>query len=74
LTENSHPSVDRRAALIAAEEKANQLIGAIETARLISPGQSERQVEDAIYEIAAHQFGVGKHWHKRTVRAGAPRI
>jgi Xaa-Pro dipeptidase len=67
----SHPSVDRRAELAAAEQKANQLMEAIESARLISPGRTERQVEDGIYELAAHQFAVEKHWHKRIVRAGA---
>ncbi|MGE0118060.1 MAG: M24 family metallopeptidase [Dongiaceae bacterium] len=61
---------DRRAALIAAEKRANRLFDAIEQAELVRPGRTERMVEADIYELAARQFGVEKHWHKRIVRAG----
>jgi Xaa-Pro dipeptidase len=61
---------DRRAALVAAEKRAETLFDEIEKRRLIQPGRTEREVEKEIYEIALAQFGVEKHWHKRIVRAG----
>lgn len=61
----------RRAALIAAEERAVALFDAIEAARLVVPGRRERDIEDDIYALARERFGVEKHWHKRIVRAGA---
>ncbi|MGH6877333.1 MAG: M24 family metallopeptidase [Rhizomicrobium sp.] len=60
----------RRAALVAAEKKAESLLEAIETAGLIAAGRSEREVEDDIYALALDCFGVEKHWHRRIVRAG----
>jgi Xaa-Pro aminopeptidase len=60
----------RRASLVAAEERAVALFEAIEAARLVIPGRSERDVEHEIYDLAKEQFGVEKHWHKRIVRAG----
>jgi hypothetical protein len=61
----------RRAELESAQSKALKLFDAIERDGLIRPGISERQVEDEIGELAAREFGVEKHWHKRIVRAGA---
>jgi Xaa-Pro dipeptidase len=61
---------DRRAALLAAEAKGMALFDAIERAGLIAPGRSEKEVDKAIFELAARDFGVEKHWHKRIVRAG----
>jgi Xaa-Pro dipeptidase len=66
-----HVEDARRAALAAAQVKALKLFDAIERDGLIHPGVSERQVEDKIGELAAQEFGVAKHWHKRIVRAGA---
>lgn len=62
---------ERRAALLAAEANALALFQAIEASRLIVPGRSERDVEQAIYTLAQERFGVEKHWHKRIVRSGA---
>jgi Xaa-Pro dipeptidase len=62
---------DRLAALIAAEKKADALFEAIEAANLIVPGRTERMVDEDIYALAEHSFGVTKHWHRRLVRAGA---
>ncbi len=61
----------RLAALRHAEAQAQQLFDAIEAKGLIAPGRSEREVEKDIYALAARDFGVEKHWHKRIVRAGA---
>jgi Xaa-Pro aminopeptidase len=61
---------DRRAQLEAAQAKALGLFDAIEREGLIRAGVSEREVENAIGELAAREFGVEKHWHRRIVRAG----
>jgi Xaa-Pro dipeptidase len=64
------PDRERRAALEAAEAYAQGLFVAIERDRLIRPGRNERGVEDDIRELAAREFGVEKHWHRRIVRSG----
>ncbi|MBN8846793.1 MAG: aminopeptidase P family protein [Sphingomonas sp.] len=61
----------RRAALVAAEQRALALLDRIETLGLIAPGRTEREVEQDILALAGREFGVEKHWHKRIVRAGA---
>ena len=61
----------RLISLVEAESKALSLLDAIEAAGLIAAGRSEREVERDIYALAAEQFGVEKHWHKRIVRCGA---
>lgn len=68
--EQAVPS-DRRAALVAAERRAETLFDEIEKRKLVRPGRTEREVEQDIYALALQQFGVEKHWHKRIVRAGA---
>lgn len=64
------PDSDRRAALEAAEAYALDLFTAIERDQLIQPGRLESDVEDDIRELAAREFGVEKHWHRRIVRSG----
>src|ERR1700743_1403200 len=61
---------DRRAALVAAEKRAEGLVEAIEQRRLLQSGRDEREIEKEIYAIALREFGVEKHWHKRIVRSG----
>ena len=61
---------NRRAELEKAQDRALKLFDAIERENLIRSGISEREVEDAIGELAAQEFGVQKHWHKRIVRSG----
>lgn len=56
--------------LLAAQRKAEDLFGEIETRRVVAPGRMESEVNRDIYELAAALFGVEKHWHKRIVRAG----
>jgi Xaa-Pro aminopeptidase len=60
----------RLVSLVAAESRALSLLDAIEGAGLIAAGRTEREVEKDIYALAADQFGVEKHWHKRIVRCG----
>jgi Xaa-Pro dipeptidase len=64
----------RRAALEAAEKKALTLFDLIEAERLLIPGRTEREVEDAIGELALKELGVRQHWHRRIVRTGANTI
>lgn len=61
---------DRLEALIAAEQRAFALLGAIEAAGVITAGCSELEIEGAIHAIASRDFGVTAHWHDRVVRAG----
>jgi Xaa-Pro dipeptidase len=70
MTDQVQAEADRRAALRAAEECAERLFDAIKQAQLVAPGRTELMVEEEIYALAARQFGVEKHWHKRIVRAG----
>jgi hypothetical protein len=60
----------RRTELEAAQAKALRLFDAIERDGLVRPGVTEREVQDRIGELAAREFGVEKHWHKRIVRSG----
>jgi Xaa-Pro dipeptidase len=60
----------RRAALDAAEKKAEALFAAIEAEGLVAAGRTEQEVSDAIFALAAEQFGVERHWHKRVIRSG----
>jgi len=64
------PDSERRAALEAAEAYALGLFTAIERDGLLRPGRSESDVEDDIRALAAREFGVEKHWHRRIVRSG----
>jgi len=61
---------ERRAALLHAQAKALTLFEAIEAGGLIAPGRSEREVEDAIGDLAERLLGVKQHWHRRIVRSG----
>lgn len=63
-------SKDRLDALLAAEKKAEALFDAIESTGSITPGRSERAVEQDIYAMSERPFGVTEHWHKRIVRSG----
>jgi len=62
--------MDRSAALLDAQTKAAELFAEIECG-LIRPGITESQLDREIYALAAKQFGVTTHWHKRVIRAGA---
>jgi Xaa-Pro aminopeptidase len=64
----------RRAELENAQARALKLFDAIECEHLVRAGVSERDIENAIGELATREFGVEKHWHKRIVRAGANTI
>jgi Xaa-Pro aminopeptidase len=57
-------------ALHAAQDRAAALFRAIEERRLVRPGETEESVSRAIFDLAASDFGVAKHWHRRVVRAG----
>ena len=56
--------------LVLAEEKAAQLFFEIEKRNIIRAQVSEKDVNDAIYDLAFELFGIKKYWHKRIVRAG----
>jgi Xaa-Pro aminopeptidase len=60
----------RAAKLLDAQAKAAELFAAVEERGLIAPGVREVEASNAIRDLAADMYGVGRHWHKRIVRAG----
>ncbi len=70
MTADPRHEYQRRAALLAAEQRAESLFDGIEQAGLVRPGRTEQDIDDDIRTLAHQQFGVEKHWHKRVVRAG----
>ena len=52
-------------ALQKAELKALRLFDKIQSEKLIQPGITELELNDAIYELAKSSFGINKFWHKR---------
>ncbi|HYE44688.1 MAG TPA: M24 family metallopeptidase [Caulobacter sp.] len=61
---------ERWTRLTAAEDRALALLDAIERSGLIAPGRREGEVDDAIEQIAARDFGIERNWHRRLVRTG----
>jgi hypothetical protein len=43
-------------------------------ADLLTPGSTESEINEEIFELCAAEFGTRKHWHKRLVRVGANTI
>ncbi len=64
----------RRAALVAAEQRAFALFDVIEQSCIVAAGRSETDIDADIQALAAERFGVEKHWHRRVVRTGANTI
>jgi Xaa-Pro dipeptidase len=60
----------RTAMLLDAQDKAARLFAEIESSGTIRAGVGEKELSDEIRDLAAEQFGVDRHWHKRIVRAG----
>src|SRR5580700_937503 len=60
----------RAAALLQAQEKANELFHAVESKGLIRPGILESKLNQDIYDLAKQMYGISTYWHKRIVRAG----
>lgn len=53
-----------------AEQKAIELLTKVEQKGLIKAGQTEKELNEAIFKLAHELFGIEKYWHKRIVRAG----
>ncbi len=62
---------ERLKALTDAEDRALALLAEVEKRGFIAAGRTEKAVERDIFALAASDFGVETHWHKRIVRAGA---
>lgn len=62
---------DIRKGLEAAEARGMAMFDAIERAGLLTPGKTEKELDDEIFILAKKDFGVNTHWHKRVVRVGA---
>ena len=61
----------RLASLQAAQGRAEALFAAIEAQGLVRAGLLESELSDEIHALAAQQFGVEAHWHRKIVRTGA---
>jgi Xaa-Pro dipeptidase len=61
---------DRAAALLQAQQKADQLFKQVEALGIISPNALESRINQDIYDLAERMFGISTYWHKRIVRAG----
>src|ERR1700742_1552213 len=59
-----------RERLIAAQDTSIEFFKAIEAKKLILPGKTEAQLNDDVCNLAAKEFGITQHWHKKIVRAG----
>src|SRR5271163_640226 len=70
LAQVSSVTDPRGAALLDAQQKADQLFRAIEAQGIIRPGTAETQINQDIYDLAEKMFGISSYWHKRIVRAG----
>jgi len=60
----------RAAALLQAQQKPDELFRAVEAQGLIRPNVLETRLNQDIYDLAKHMFGISTYWHKRIVRAG----
>ena len=56
--------------LLEAQNKAEALFADVVTEGLIQAGKLESELSDEIFRLAKDRYGVGRHWHKRIVRAG----
>jgi Xaa-Pro aminopeptidase len=61
---------NRAAALLQAQQKADELFKAIENEGIIRAHVLESRINQDIYDLAERMFGISAYWHKRIVRAG----
>lgn len=54
-----------------AQQKAEQLFAVAEQRGLLTWGQTEKELNAKIYDLALELFDIHKYWHKRIVRAGS---
>jgi hypothetical protein len=71
MTKPSLSDPDIRAGLEAAEARGMAMFDAIERTGLLTPGKTEKELDDEIFILTKKDFGVKTHWHKRVVRVGA---
>ena len=57
--------------LVTAEDRALEMLRAIEASGAVAAGRRESEVDADIAALAERDFGVSRHWHKRLVRTGA---
>jgi Xaa-Pro dipeptidase len=61
---------ERIAALLDAQQKAEELFKAVEAKGIVRAGALESEINQNIYQLAEQMFGISTYWHKRIVRAG----
>jgi Xaa-Pro aminopeptidase len=70
VSEATIPEAARAAGLLEAQARAAALFRAVEAAGVIAPGVRDSEATAAVIDLAAREFGVERHWHKRIVRSG----
>ena len=53
----------RAAALLQAQEKANELFHTVESNGLIRPGIFESKLNQEVYALAKEMYGISTYWH-----------
>jgi Xaa-Pro aminopeptidase len=53
-----------------AQSVAADLFRALEERRIVAAGETEASISEAIFVLAAGEFGTETHWHRRVVRSG----
>ena len=66
----SEQQSDTLAQLLEAQHKAERLFDECRSRGFIVAGQTEQQLSDRIFALAAEMFNARRHWHKRIVRSG----
>jgi Xaa-Pro dipeptidase len=56
--------------LLSAQAKADVLFNEAETRNYLVAGQTEKDLNTKLFQLAEELFGIKKYWHKRIVRAG----
>ncbi|MDQ3192341.1 MAG: aminopeptidase P family protein [Bacteroidota bacterium] len=56
--------------LIIAQDKAEALFKEAEKRNYFTAGQTEKQLNTKLFNLAEELYGIKKYWHKRIVRAG----
>ncbi len=70
MTEQTLDEETRAVELLRAQARAAELFAAVEREGVLAPGVLDSDASAAVVDIAAREFGVARHWHKRIVRSG----
>lgn len=69
-TQTIKPNNHTMQSLVKAEDTTKELFRLVEERGLLVAGKSEKEISDAVVELAKEVFGIEKYWHKKIVRVG----